>query len=65
MQIKYSIKSIRTVRTVEFIIDDSDPDIISIKMGSTCLQVLASEVGSMFCDIDSFLAKSIERSRKE
>lgn len=60
----YEIHSVRSNRKVEFILDDNEPDIIRIKIGSSCLQVLASEVGMMFTHIDSFLAKAIERGNE-
>lgn len=61
MQLHYVIQSVRSDRKVEFILDDNEPDYIKIKIGSSCLQVLASEVGLMFTNIDGFLAKAIER----
>lgn len=61
----YEIQSVRSNRKVEFILDETEPDIIKIKIGSSCLQVSAVEVGMMFTNIDSFLAKAIERNNNE
>ena len=55
MIINHVLKSLRSNRTIEFIIDDAEPDYTIVKVGSNHLQLSTAEVAILFTNIAPIL----------